>query len=316
MLPLLKKLPGYQEGRFIYLAAFKRRQLWSYLRHRFYYGPKIKRLDIGTWALRDTDLYSFHTLCGHQHVVMLVWSLASWLYQTKELPALYLHSDGTLTPDDIALLRRVFPRVTVVEPEAVKNDISARLAAYPHLRAYRENYQKHQIYLPKLIDPYFLSPASYKLFFDVDILFFNYPQEIMECLRSATPFMTAGNLDMFTTNGLAGFRFADGSLPEKTSGFLNGGIVGYPQTSFDLAALDHYFERCGPDNNYRLIEQAGYAYLLSRCQNFHTLDIKNYHIKGPVSQLTVSKHYTGPRREEFWLEGIKILRSKILSYGK
>lgn len=308
----IKKTDYYAETRYGCRALFKYHRPGSYFYNRFFVREKIARLKISGWHLPETAAYSFHTLCGHKHIFMFAWSLVSWLYQTKSLPEIYLHSDGTLTKDDELMLKSIFPCLHLIDPEEVKNKIVSALADYPHIRAYRDNYKKHPVYLPKLIDPYFVSHAPYCLFFDVDVLFFAYPKEVLANVSAQIPFMTAGNVDMFLTQGLAGFRYADGSYPQDAPGFVNGGIVGYPKDSFNLAELDGFFDRCGPDSQYRLIEQVGYAYVLSRNKNFQALDKGAYHIKGAVGEVTVAKHYTGPRREEFWFEGVKILKKPIL----
>ncbi|KKS41287.1 hypothetical protein A3H03_03070 [Candidatus Kuenenbacteria bacterium RIFCSPLOWO2_12_FULL_42_13] len=307
----IKKTNFYAEARYCWRAVFKYRHPWSYFINRFFVYKKIARINIARLGLPETDAYSFHTLCGHKHVFMLAWSLASWLYQTKVLPEIYLHADGSLTKDDELLLHHIFPRLRIIDPAEVKDKIVSALADYPHIRAYRDNYKKHPVYLPKLIDPYFVSHAPYKLFFDVDVLFFAYPKEVLANISAKIPFMAAGNVDMFLTEGLAGFRYADGACPKDAPGFVNGGIVGYPEEGFSLSALDYFFERCGPTSQYRLIEQAGYAYILNRNKNFQKLDQRQYHIKGAVGENTVTKHYTGPRREEFWSEGVKILKKRI-----
>src|SRR3989338_7348645 len=65
--------------------------------------------------------------------------------------------------------------------------------------------------------------------------------------------------------------------------------------------------------NPYFIEQSGHAWILSRHARILPLDPARYIIKGPVNSETVVRHYTGPRRELYWIEGVKILKDKILT---
>ncbi len=89
----------------------------------------------------------------------------------------------------------------------------------------------------------------------------------------------------------------------------NSGIVLYNKSSFLLDRLEDYFNKLNNDSrNNHFIEQAGYAYCL---KNLKDLDEYRYMIKGKVDEGVIMKHYTGPRRHQFYAEGLKILADNI-----
>ena len=95
---------------------------------------------------------------------------------------------------------------------------------------------------------------------------------------------------------------------------LNSGVVYYQKSMFDLKLVEEFFSRLDPAFSYPvLLDQPAYAYTLGQNGQVTLLPQTDFPIRGPVSDTTVAKHYTGPRREEFWFEGVARLWPNLLN---
>ena len=157
-----------------------------------------------------------------------------------------------------------------------------------------------------MIDPFFVGDADVKLILDSDLLWFKQPGELLDDIfQKRLPIFMGGY-------GKMDFVFSDGSiLPENIAG-VNSGVVCYKKKQFSLDSLEEFYSRVGSNANPHFVEQAGYAYILTRGSQPIFLPADKYLIKGPVSERTVMKHYTNPRREQFWFEGVNRLKGEVL----
>lgn len=223
---------------------------------------------------------------------MLLWSLASWHKVVESSGKIFIHEDGSFTDEDRALVARLLPHATLVDM-AISNKKAEEewLKDLPHARGLRKNYKKH-ILIVKLIDPFFTSNAPQRLILDTDLLWFQKPEEVLKLLQeNHQPFFQYGS-------------------PAPNQEF-NSGICGYDAKDFTPHALEAYSKN--PDPMPHFIEQSGYVSILKTAgKGLHTLDKEAYTVRKPVGEQTVLKHYTGPRREEMTLEGMGILKKRIL----
>ena len=138
-------------------------QGWSYIYNKFFLSKKIislgQRLDK---PVTHQDL-SIHTMLGHQHVIMAIWSLASYFSASQVSGKLYLHSDGTLTARDKSILLKFFPEAEIVDPQEVLVKYAAEYNKYPRLKAFRLKHAEN-FFQTKLIDPYIISDKPYRFF--------------------------------------------------------------------------------------------------------------------------------------------------------
>lgn len=297
-----KKSRFYQELRYIFRSLTLYRSPFSYLYHRFVIGPKIQRLAQPIDRKPESDLYSIHMLCNHEGLNMLLWSLASWYAVTDKSGQVYIHEDGTFTKLDRDIIKKFLPNAIVVDRAWATSQVQDWLAQYPAALSFRKN-EGHYIYALKFIDPYFVSKTPARLVIDIDVLWFENPQEVLDrLLNKKNPFMMRGHVAM-------DYRFADGTALGGELQMANAGIIGYQKDNYSLERLEEFFQRNGKDNPSRLIDQACYVYILSHASGFSYLDEQLYSLK-PKSGL-VARHYTGPVREKFWFEGVKNLKSKF-----
>jgi len=282
---------------------------WRYLYNRFITSKSILNLKRPLETqITNTDL-SIHTMLGHQHVLMTLWALGSFYAVSKFIGQLYLHGDGTLTARDERLLKKCFPSAILVNPHTALRQYADKYDQYPRLRDFRHRYADN-FYLTKLIDPYIIPEQPIRLFFDIDILWFKNSALIEQELRAGCPnsLMMGTTPDPDDQPNLVYFK--DGTaLPSQYLRF-NGGIMLYHTDNMPANKLANYLESLDMtrEESQHWVEQAGYAYNL---QNLKTLPLDTYIIKGPITDKTIAKHYTGPRRVEFYSDGLPRVKQLI-----
>lgn len=299
----LKKKNWYRESRFFYRAATVYRQPLRYIHYRFFTKSKIR-----SWFQRVTvpkldESYSIHFLCSHRDLDMLLWSLAGWYLVVPKSGQVFIHEDGSFTDQDRTMIKKLLPHARLIDYGWAKERFAKWLKNHPMTRKFREHDERY-IFSIKLIDPYFVSSAPKRLILDTDLIWFRKPDELLQSLREGkTCFMKAG-VKMF-------YKFADGQELSEDIAWMNSGVIAYQVQDFSLNALEEFCRRNGEDNPSRVIEQAGYAYVLSSGLPYSYLPQEKYHIKGPITDPVVVKHYTGPKRELYWLQGVPEIRMKI-----
>lgn len=295
---LRKSFLGYKKG-------------FKYLVNRYFLALNILKAEkIFERPINNQDL-SIHVLSCHRDLVMLVWSLASFYLASEIIGQLYIHSDGSLNSQDQALLKKFFPSAAIITPESFTEKYLASLERYPIINKFRIEYPQFFL-LKKIIDPYFVSDKNLHLIIDSDLLWFKNSDIIerevgsQEAVKKSL--MIAGQVDSGEPNYV---YFKDGNRLDDKLASLNSGIVFYQKQNFDLAKLVDYFQLLDITNskNLHFIEQAGYAYCL---KNLVGLLSGNYQIGQAVNSDTIVRHYTSPKRPLFFIEGIEILRDKIL----
>ena len=307
-----KRTQFFYELRLIFRSFFEYKKGLTYLQNRFLTGSKIlKSKSIFSSKEQSTTGYSVHFLCGHRDLKMLLWSLMSWYKVVPESGKVYIHDDGSLNDHDKKDLKNLFPTAEVVDYNQISRQILNRLSSqFPKAHHYRKlsTSDRRYIYNLKLIDPFFVGDEKVKLILDSDLLWFKKPNELLDEL------LTKQHLPIFMGGyGRMDFVFSDGtSLPENVAG-VNSGIVAFQKGQFLLSNLEDFFSRVGRSTNPHFVEQAGYAYILSKQHPPNFLPTEKYLIKGSVSESTILKHYTSPRREQFWFEGVEYLKDKKLT---
>ncbi len=302
----------YRELRYAYRQYFvfwHPLQYWRYLYLRLFVRPRIRFVSAPFDRAPGSAGYSVHILCSHGDLDLLLWSLASWHRVVPNSGRVFIHEDGSFTARDRQLIGRLLPHAAVVDfAWATREAHDEWLQGMPAARALRDNYAKH-ILIVKLVDPRFVSDAPKRLILDSDMLWFEEPTELLGHLENYTqPFFQYG--------GPTGeeFRFADNSLLAASLHELNSGIVGYATGDFSLSDLEQYALKADPKKHRHFIEQSGYAWVLDRAgKGIRTLDRRAYTVREPVESGVVLKHYTGPRREQMTLEGMRILKPHLLS---
>jgi hypothetical protein len=284
-------------------AMFEYRSGLKYLFNKYYFAPKIiNSKKIFEKLINCVDL-SVHILTCHRDMVMTIWSLASYYQNANLIGKLYIHNDGTLTNGDQSLLRSFFPSAIIVGTDEVNQNLK-KIESFAEIGSFIKKNRKF-ILLKKLIEPFLVSEAKYRLVIDSDLVWFRNPIEIEEIL------LTDSNQSLMASNiAECPVTFNDGSKLSDFQAMLNSGIVLYKINNFNLAKLAEYFSKFNMENESlsHFIEQAGYAYCL---QNIKILPSDKYTAKSYYTDQVIMRHYTSPRRPLFFVEGIKILKARI-----
>ncbi|MFA6410051.1 MAG: hypothetical protein WCW26_00535 [Candidatus Buchananbacteria bacterium] len=288
-------------------SFFQYKKGFQYLNNKFFLAPKILAgKKVLSKPINNTEL-SIHILTCHRDLVMLIWSLASFYYFSKVIGQLYIHSDGSLTPDDKKLISQFFLDAIFIEPSDILEKNSQGLNAHPVIKQFRIEHQ-NDLFTKKIIDSFFVSDKKFHLLFDSDILWFKDSQAIFDQLNLSLPksLMIGGN------GGGNYVYFKDGTKLSDDLANFNAGVIFYSKDNFDLNRLAEFLTKfdTAQKRNFYFLEQAGHAYCLN---NLNAWSKDKYFIHQTVDQNTIAKHYTSPRRPLFYIEGIEILKDKILS---
>jgi hypothetical protein len=123
------------------------------------------------------DPVELHALIGARYLpeACLLNHSFAWASRRPVIPTFY--DDGTLTPDDCALLKSKLPRARFFLRPEIEQRLEERLPAarFPCLRKLRPAYP----HIRKLTDIH-LFPGEWKLVSDADILFFGHPGALLE----------------------------------------------------------------------------------------------------------------------------------------
>lgn len=277
---------------------------WAYIYNKYFVAPRLlKTKQALDKPINRKDL-SVHILTCHRDLIMSVWSLASYYQNTTIIGQLYIHSDGSLTDKDKAILKNFFPISKIEDTKNFEDKYIDRLENFPTIKKFRIELTKFFL-LKKIVDQHFVSDSNLHLVIDSDLLWLKKIDEIEEGIDQG-----ANNSLMITNNGLAQVYFKGGVAIDDKAASFNSGIVLYKKENFDLDKFTEYLEKIDIDDprNVHFIEQAGFAYCL---KNLVGLPLEKYHIQGDIAPETVMKHYTSPRRAQFYFEGLPIMKDKI-----
>lgn len=286
-------------------AFLEYRHGWRYIFDKFFLAKKILTEKF-FWPSQTNSNLSIHVLACQRDFIMLLWSLNSFFTFFSYPHQLFIHNDGTLTNKQINILKKFFPKVIIVAPTELLINQQQVLENYPVLKNFLITHPEYYL-MKKLIDPYFISDKKNILVIDSDLLWFQSAAELLNNLKNNT----AQSLMMWSPLPGPVYFKNNHSLNEYLSHY-NSGIVLYQKDNFDLALLENYLSQVDAErpDNFQFIEEGGFATCL---KNLMPLPKEKYIIKGKVDEQTVARHYTSPRRPNFYLEGLPIFKNKLLT---
>lgn len=255
-------------------------------------------------AFRE-NLYEIHMLCGQRDLDMGIWASWSMMRFLEGNSRLYVHSDGTLTPEDVIPWRKIVGELVLVDREESDQKVKAGLGSVTkHLFPWRSIHWASA----QLVDVHFFGNAPTLLIMDSDVLTFSRPHEVMGALRSPTPeFAWSRDLLNAYSADLSVMKEATGvTLPDRLcAGFL----VSPRLTTKDFQELDRHMESIDRDGRVELNHfwscQTYYALLASgRGGTFPDTYSNTVGITKPQQ---VVRHYVGvPRvRFRYFTEGLQ-----------
>jgi hypothetical protein len=274
--------------------------------HRTKLGQLIQRLH--PLANENRSDIEVHMLCGYRDIDMAV--VASWSF-LRFFPGarLFLHEDGTIKENDIALWRRVVPTIEFIS-SATGNELAAKaLHGLPSLRLIHAAHHLAR----KLVDVHLVGRSHKLILLDSDVLCFNYPVQVYQCLGSID-FSYAWNQDIrncyVTSPGrlrvIAGHPVAN----RVNTGFAVIPRLGAADFRF-LETIANAISNLG--HRHHWLEQTLYAFLASRNPESGPLGREYNVTAGRSDEAQIVRHYVGSAtiRPLFFLEGVARLERQV-----
>jgi hypothetical protein len=240
--------------------------------------------------LKNSDQQSI-TICyltGKDYWYQTIYAIKSLYLQLQKGLRIKIYSDGTLNDKHKDALKRFFPDIEIISDEEVNTYLNTILPEdkFPTLRYLRTWHP----FFRRLIDIH--SVASWSIHMDSDMLFYNFPDELMEACRNTTA--------IYMKELLAESYFVDDPVVLKENydidclSHVNGGIIAYDGNFVDYEDLeikakilvDNYIS-AGPAR----IEQTLMSYILYKQNAMPLLDSKKYTIAYD-SNIPVSANHT------------------------
>lgn len=259
------------------------------------------------YAYTPNDDFELHMLSQAGNLWALINSIRSFLIHSKLYPKIVIHSDGSMDEKMIFVLKSKFSNLEVITPEQAEKLIDK--LNIPEIS--RKRRKSKNIFLMRFIDIPYLSRGKKVMVMGDDILFYRQPQEIIDFVKGKTPYdAIASKCDGTMSLGVDDYYINKYKLIEKKADSVNADLILFDKDSFNLDGIAEYFEHTLMDENYYFMEMAGFASIIAQ-GNLGFLPIDKYQIKGVIRQDTVMKHFTSPRRHEFYAYGIDLARKSL-----
>lgn len=233
---------------------------------------------------------TLHLLTGNKFWYQTLFCLYSLGTQGRTQFSAEIYDDGTLTLEQINLLKRALPRTTIIEKKVIEEAIRSRLpeSKFPVLHFLRESYP----HIRKLTDIH-SQPGSWKLVLDSDMLFFKRPEALIQWSRDPQTPICMTDTSSFYGYPLETLQTLSGqSIPER----VNVGIIGLNSNDINWQEVEYWCQfLIDTHGSHYYLEQAVSAMLISRFVNKIQLPESEYTVN-PSSissehSTVVLKHY-------------------------
>ena len=147
----------------------------SATRQHYFTLPRIREWAWPFWRETPRDV-PIHVLTGANDWDMAAWMLASFFHFSEHAWPVVIHDDGTLTAEIKATLTGLFTNARFISRKEADDTMDRVLKPFPFCYEYRG---MHPLAL-KIFDMAHFATRDRFIVFDSDLLFFNYPGEILE----------------------------------------------------------------------------------------------------------------------------------------
>lgn len=244
-----------------------------------------------------------HVLTGKNDWRLAEWMLASWFHFSEHTWPIFIHDDGTLPDEACVELKKLFPNARIISRREADAAMDPLLRQYPFCADYRK---LHPLALKSFDVPHF-TPGNRFLLFDSDLLFFNYPPEILAWIASGAEECWF-NEDV-KEGALLTAAEARAELGIKIWSRVNSGLCLLTKSAIDLDFCDQALAQTSIlSGHVWRIEQT----LLMLCAAKYGkggLLPRTYEVSlGKRSaENAISRHYVGAVRDRFYGEGLQRL---------
>jgi hypothetical protein len=293
---------------FFIIKLFNQKQRYDLVFYFYYFKYRfLSRLILAKlpkYQCRPREDFSFHMLCQEEDVLMAEWAIRSFLKYSGLCPKIIIHDDGSMTKESARMLESRFSNLKVLfRSEALK-----MLEARKGFERIREFSIKGHNIVTQFIDIFLLSDTSKVMLMDSDILFFNKPQEIIDFVNGQTDYdvlvsKQPGSYDLMVNSDYANKY----NIYERQAGFMNSGMILFNKTSISPDKFYEFFDNTKRNYEDYFLGMSGWGCIISQI-NYKFLPEDKYILKGRPTKDTIIKHFTGPRRYEFYAYGIDKFR--------
>lgn len=251
--------------------------------------------------------FELHMLSQGGNLWMSICSLKAFLYHSGLCPKIMIHSDGTIDEKSASILRSKFSGLEVISRKEADDYIYNLPDLLDKVKKFRRT--KNNLLL-KLIDIPLLAKGKKIMIMGDDVLFYSKPQEIIDFVESRTSYDALASENHGQCElGVNEAYLSKYKLTERRADFINSDCLLFKRECINSISINEYFENSLMDENFYLLEMAGLSCILAQC-NFAFLPLEKYHIKGPITEKTVFKHFTSPRRQDLFAYGIDEARKR------
>jgi hypothetical protein len=287
-------------GRLLYLL---RRKFHGGLRVS-YYREIVRPRILKTAPVTDTTDFTceIHVLTSGEDWLNLMWALKSFYHFSQRRYALCIHDDGSLCPEVLTLLRQHFPAARLI-PRGVADEVVLQsLRDYPRSLAFRRT---NTLSL-KLFDFAHFLESDRLLLLDSDVLFFEFPADLIQRIEDPSYKFNVVNRDTATAYTISRecVKSSDFKLIER----FNSGLGMIHKSSIQLDWVEEFLGLPGIHSHFWTIEQTLFALLSSRYGVELLPDSYTVSLDKDVPLLQ-SRHYVGAIRTLFYSQGIRRLVS-------
>lgn len=295
-------------GRLLYLLRRDWERGWVAAWHERAVSPQITRWR-NPWADRLPEPIPVHVLVGREQFRLMLWMLASWFHFTGRNWRVVVHEDGTLTEEQAGCLRDFLPGSRLVSAREGDEAAGGALVSKPRCRWYRERHPLAR----KIFDVPLVAESKRFLLLDADVVFFRKPVEMLD-------WVDGKRVGCWFNEDAAEASPLSQEEVKRVLGVglwarVNSGICLIERGTVDLDFCERALvETSLADGNLWRIEQTLFALCASRVGVGGLLPAW-YEVSLTRHRRTdaVARHYVGAVRDQFFAEGIRELKTAVLS---
>ena len=262
----------------------------------------------------DAEL-EVHVQVCHRDWLNGIWTIMSFAYFAKQPFRLVMLQDGTVPEFAWDHFRQLFPGVVIADRENLRPEVEKRLGSVgPTIVKMWESGE--YCTLPKVVDSWILARNKTIVTLDSDVLFFDYPKELLD------PSLVEGQIAIYNfidyDGGSRNTHYShDAEELERGMGISlpYDFIIGLGRVNleyFDWEFCEKVLANYPPKGNVKhfTIDQSIMG-LWAAVHGFSHLDKSRYSV-APVDSLygVIGRHYISKTRDLMYVEGIRTLRKK------
>ncbi|OGK09712.1 hypothetical protein A2767_07680 [Candidatus Roizmanbacteria bacterium RIFCSPHIGHO2_01_FULL_35_10] len=268
---------------------------------------KKKVLDTSPVYCKDKNFIEILSVTSHDDYWKLILCVKSFFYFSKQTFPIFIVDDGTLTKQDSDLLKSHLIGCKILERKKIEMDLS---------RLKNKNFLlfKNNPYVVKKIASILYTKKDKVLFLDSDVLFFNYPDELIDWSNSQ-------DSSIFIKDYQNAYLISDieSKYLFKVSQFskVNSGLIGIKRNLLSLKLLNKLVNFYTLVQLFRTAQLQSYfaiIFALAKAGNKIKTFSKRYIVPEKVEDImyedVVCIHYVRPVRHEY-IKGAEIVLKKI-----